>query len=93
MELLRCKGSFGSINPLSDCRPDKELLVELTKDYAVYKLKEKHGAKYEEKKGELKQKVEKEKNKLLDKLQQRLNKGATSSSEASAAVSSAPAAG
>ena len=85
MELLRCKGSFGAINPLSDCRPDKELLVELTKDYAVYKLKEKHGAKYEEKKDELKQKVEKEKNKLLDKLQQRLNKGASSSASSSIA--------
>ena len=85
MEVLRCKGSFGAINPLSDCRPDKELLVELTKDYAVYKLKEKHGAKYEEKKDELKQKVEKEKNKLLDKLQQRLNKGASSSASSSIA--------
>ncbi len=82
LELLRCKGSFDAINPLSDCRPDSELLVELTKDYAVYKLKEKHGAKYEEKKDELKQKVEKEKNKLFDKLQQRLNKGAASSAPA-----------
>jgi len=91
MELLRCKGSFGSINPLSDCRPDKELLVELTKDYAVYKVKEKHGAKIDEKKDELKQKVEKEKNKLLDKLQQRLNKDAASSSAAtSTATDAAP---
>lgn len=79
LELLRCKGSFGAINPLSDCRPDKELLVELTKDYAVYKVKEKHGAKYEEKKDELKEKVEKEKNRFFDKLQERLNKGAASS--------------
>jgi AsmA protein len=87
LELLRCKGSFDAINPLSDCRPDKELLAELTKDYAVYKLKEKHGAKYEEKKDELKQKVEKEKNKLFDKLQQHLNKGAASSAATSAAAS------
>ncbi len=92
MELLRCKGSFGAINPLSDCRPDKELLVELTKDYAVYKLKEKHGAKYEEKKDELKQKVEKEKNKLLDKLQQRLDKRAASSASASTAPAESTAA-
>lgn len=98
LELLRCKGSFGEINPLSDCRPDKELLVELTKDYAVYKLKEKHGAKYEEKKDELKQKVEKEKTKLFDKLQKHLNKGADSaasvstSTAASAATSSESAA-
>jgi AsmA protein len=90
MELLRCKGSFGSINPLSDCRPDKELLVELTKDYAVYKVKEKHGAKIDEKKDELKQKIEKEKNKLFDKLQQRLNKGAASSSATSADAVVAP---
>ena len=79
LELLRCKGSFAEIDPLSDCRPDKELLTELTKDYAVYKIKEKHGAEYEEKKEEIKEKFEKEKNKLFDKLQQRLNKNAASS--------------
>lgn len=93
MELLRCKGSFSEINPLSDCRPDTELLIELTKDYAVYKLKEKHGAKYEEKKAELNQKVEKEKTKLFDKLQKHLNKGAASSAPVVSppAASSAPA--
>jgi AsmA protein len=89
MELLRCKGSFAEINPLSDCRPDTELLIELTKDYAVYKVKEKHGEKYEEKKEELKGKVEKEKNRFLDKLQQHLNKDAASS--VPAAVEPAPA--
>lgn len=87
LELLRCKGSFAEINPLSDCRPDSELLTELTKDYAVYKLKEKHGAKYEEKKDELKEKVEKEKNRFLDKLQKQLNKGAASSAATEDAVS------
>lgn len=91
MDLLRCKGSFSEINPLSDCRPDTEKLIDLTKDYAAYKLKEKHGAKFEEKKTELKEKVEKEKNKLLDKLQQRLNKGAASSAP-EASPSPAPAA-
>jgi len=89
LELLRCKGSFGAINPLSDCRPDSELLTELTKDYAVYKLKEKHGAKYEEKKDELKGKVEKEKNRFLDKLQKQLNKGTASSAAAVDASSAA----
>lgn len=89
MELLRCKGSFSAINPLSDCRPDTELLIELTKDYAVYKLKEKHGAKYEEKKAELTQKVEKEKNKLFDKLQKHLNKAFPSSAAASSATAPA----
>jgi len=89
MELLRCKGSFDSINPISDCRPDTELLIELTQDYAVYKLKEKHGAKYEEKKAELSKKVEKEKNKLFDKLQKQLNKTFTSSAAASSAAAPA----
>lgn len=90
LELLRCKGSFADINPLHDCRPDKDLLLELTKDYAVYKLKEKHGAKLDAKKQELeqkledrkqeaKQKIEEKKHQLLDKLQQRLNRGAASS--------------
>lgn len=82
LELLRCRGSFDEINPLKDCRADSALLRELTKDYAVYKLKEKHGAKYEEKKDELKEKVEKEKGRLLDKLQQRLIKGTSSSAPA-----------
>ncbi|HTF96366.1 MAG TPA: AsmA family protein [Cellvibrio sp.] len=93
LELLRCKGSFAEINPLSDCRPDKELLVELTKDYAAYKIKEKHGAKIEEKKQEVKTKLEEKKQQLFDKLQQRLNKGATSSvtqSETSSVSSVAP---
>ncbi|WP_331344731.1 AsmA family protein [Cellvibrio sp. UBA7661] len=86
LELLRCKGSFAEINPLSDCRPDKDLMLELTKDYAAYKIKEKHGAKIEEKKEELKQKVEDEKQRLLDKLQQRLNKGKSSAATTSAAA-------
>lgn len=106
LELLRCRGSFAEINPLSDCRPDKDLLVELTKDYAVYKVKEKHGAKIEEKKQEVQQKIDKEreeakqkidekKSQLLDKLQQRLSRGASSSAAApvqEAASSAAPAA-
>jgi AsmA protein len=105
LELLRCKGSFADINPLHDCRPDKDMLVELTKDFAVYKLKEKHGAKFEEKKQEVKQKLEErkeeakqkiedKKQQLIDKLQQRLNRGASSSVAAplpDAASSSAPA--
>lgn len=89
LELLRCKGSFGAINPLSDCRPDKELLTELTKDYATYKLKEKHGATIDAKKQELKEKIDTRKSQLLDKLQQKLNKGAgTSSAEPGASSSS-----
>ncbi|PUA28328.1 MAG: hypothetical protein B0W54_17840 [Cellvibrio sp. 79] len=105
LELLRCKGSLDEINPLHDCRPDKDMLVQLTKDFAVYKLKEKHGAKFDAKKQELeqklddrkqeaKQKIEDKKQQLIDKLQQRLNRGATSSAAVAvpeAAASSAPA--
>jgi AsmA protein len=86
LELLRCKGSLDEINPLHDCRPDQELLVELTKDYAVYKLKEKHGAKFDAKKQELKEKVETQKHQLLEKLQKKLNHGAASSAVASSAI-------
>lgn len=105
LELLRCKGSLDEINPLHDCRPDKDMLVQLTKDFAVYKLKEKHGAKFEEKKQEVKQKLEERKEeakqkiedqklKLIDKLQQRLHLGTASSVAApapeAAASSAAP---
>ncbi|WP_039912398.1 AsmA family protein [Cellvibrio mixtus] len=100
LELLRCKGSLDEINPLHDCRPDKDMLVQLTKDFAVYKLKEKHGAKFDAKKQELeqklddrkqeaKQKIEDKKQQLLDKLQQRLNRGAASSVAAPAVEPSA----
>lgn len=58
MTLLRCKGAYAQINPAQDCRPDKELLVELTKDYAEFKIKEKHGAKLEAKKEELMKKLD-----------------------------------
>jgi AsmA protein len=68
MSLLRCKGSFAAINPAKDCRPDKEALVELTKDFAKYKLLEKHGEKIEAKKAELKEKKEE----LIKKLDEKI---------------------
>jgi len=58
MNLLRCKGKYAEINPASDCRPDKDMLNALIKDFAAYKLKEKHGAKIEEKKSELIKKLD-----------------------------------
>lgn len=58
MNLLRCKGKYAEINPVSDCRPDKDMLNALIKDFAAYKLKEKHGAKIEEKKSELMKKLD-----------------------------------
>ncbi len=72
MKLLRCKGKLSAIDPMDDCGPDKELLQDITKDYAEYKIKKKHGAKIEEKKQEVKSKIDDEKKKLFDKLQEKL---------------------
>lgn len=58
MSLLRCKGVYAEINPASDCRPDKDMLNAVVRDFAEYKLKEKYGAKADAKKEELKQKLE-----------------------------------
>lgn len=92
LSLLRCKGSLGAIDPLNDCGFDKSALTSLTKDFAEYKLREKHGAKidaaeekFEQQKQEVKQQVEDKKQELIDKLQNRLFKTPTSSAAASAA--------
>ena len=58
MTLLRCKGAYAQMDPAKDCRPDKDQLNGLIKDYATYKLKEKHGEKLEEKKSELLKKLD-----------------------------------
>lgn len=58
MSLLRCKGAYAEINPAKDCRPDKDMLNAVVKDFAEYKVKEKYGAKADAKKTELKQKLE-----------------------------------
>lgn len=57
MSLLRCKGAYAAIDPKNDCRPDKDALASLTKDYAAYKLREKYGEKADAKKAELQQKL------------------------------------
>jgi AsmA protein len=92
LSLLRCKGSFGAIDPLKDCGFDKSALGDLTKDFAEYKLREKHGAKIEaaeqkveEKKQEVKEQVEEKKQELINKLQNKLFKTPKSSSAASSA--------
>lgn len=72
MSLLRCKGKLSGMDPLRDCGPDKELMIDITKDYAEYKIKKKHGAKIEEKKEEVKAKVDDQKKRLFDKLQKKL---------------------
>lgn len=86
MNLLRCKGSLSGVNPLKDCGPDKELLLDLTKDYAAYKIKQKHGEKIEAKKQEVKDKVENEKKKLFDRLQKKLGGSTTPAAEQPAAT-------
>jgi len=58
MTLLRCKGAYAQMNPAKDCRPDKDQLNLLVKDFAAYKLKEKHGEKIEAKKSELIKKLD-----------------------------------
>ena len=58
MSLLRCKGDYAEINPAQDCRPDKDMLNAVVKDFAEYKLREKYGEKVDAKKTELKKKLE-----------------------------------
>lgn len=93
LSLLRCKGSFGAIDPVKDCGFDKSALGDLTKDFAEYKLREKHGAKIEaaeqkveEKKQEVKQQVEDKKQELINKLQNKLFKTPASAAASSAAT-------
>lgn len=69
LSLLRCKGSLGNINPLKDCGFDKSALADLTKDFAEYKIREKHGDKIEA----AEQKVEEKKQELLDKASDKLS--------------------
>jgi AsmA protein len=58
MNLLRCKGKYAEMNPASDCRPDKDMLNALIKDFAAYKLKAKYGEKADTKKEELMKKLD-----------------------------------
>lgn len=97
LELLRCRGSFASLNPLTDCRPDPAMLTALTKELALKALSDKHGinvdeqkqaveAKVDEKKEELKEKVEEKKQELFNKLSDRLQRRASSSDAESSAA-------
>ena len=98
LSLLRCKGSFGAIDPLKDCGFDKSALGDLTKDFAEYKLREKHGAKIDA----AEQKAKEKKQELIDKAGEKiggeagkellgnlLKKKKTSESSSSAASSAA----
>jgi AsmA protein len=68
LSLLRCKGSFDAINPAKDCGFDKSALGDLTKDYAEYKLREKHGAKIDA----AEQKLKDKRQELLDDANKKL---------------------
>lgn len=68
LSLLRCKGSFAAINPAKDCGFDKSALGDLTKDYAEYKLREKHGAKIDA----AEQKLKDKRQELLDDANKKL---------------------
>ncbi|MFC3115778.1 AsmA family protein [Cellvibrio fontiphilus] len=96
LSLLRCKGSVGALDPVKDCGFDKSALGDLTKDFAEYKLREKHGAKIEEaeqkveaKKQEVKQQVEEKKQELINKLQNKLFKTPASAAASSSATEAA----
>lgn len=65
LSLIRCRGSLDTLNPVQDCRPDKQGLLSLTKDFAEFKIREKHGDKIDaaeqrldEKKDELREKLD-----------------------------------
>lgn len=68
LSLLRCHGSLADLNPVKDCRPDSKALASLTKDFAEYKLREKHGAKIDA----AEQKVDAKKDELRKKLDEKL---------------------
>lgn len=68
LSLLRCHGSLETLNPLTDCRPDSKGLANLTKDFAEFKLREKHGDKIDA----AEQKVDQKKEELLQKLDKKL---------------------
>lgn len=68
LSLLRCHGSLTDLNPVRDCRPDSKALASLTKDFAEYKLREKHGAKIDA----AEQKVDAKKDELRKKLDEKL---------------------
>lgn len=68
LSLLRCHGSLTDLNPVRDCRPDSQALASLTKDFAEYKLREKHGDRIEA----VEQKVDAKKDELRKKLEDKL---------------------
>lgn len=68
LSLLRCRGSLADLNPVKDCRPDSKGLTGLTKDFAEYKIREKHGDKIDA----LEKKADDKKDELRQRLDERL---------------------
>lgn len=68
LSLLRCEGSLENLNLAKDCGLDKSALADLTRDYAIYKVKEKHGDKIDA----VEQKIDDQKAKLTEKITEKL---------------------
>lgn len=68
LNLLRCSGNFNELNLAKDCGLDKSALAELTRDYAAFKIKEKHGDKIQA----VEEKIDQEKQKLNEKVSEKL---------------------
>lgn len=75
LSLLRCKGSLAELNPLTDCGFDKDGVQSLIKDFAEYRIKEKHGESIDAEKERAKERIEQEKQQLRDKIRDRLSGG------------------
>ncbi|VUD51749.1 hypothetical protein TDB9533_01490 [Thalassocella blandensis] len=68
LTLMECKGAISTLNPIKDCRPDESALKKLVKDYAEFKIKEKHGDDIKQ----LEQKADKKKEALKDDIDEKL---------------------
>ncbi|MGN0922422.1 MAG: AsmA family protein [Cellvibrio sp.] len=68
LTLLRCVGDLNTLDLVKDCGPDKAALAELTRDYAAFKLKEKHGDKITA----AEEKLDAEKQKFNEKVSEKL---------------------
>lgn len=75
LSLLRCQGSLAELNPLSDCGFDSAGVQSLIKDFAEYRIKEKHGESIDAEKERARERVEEEKQKLRDKIREKLSGG------------------
>lgn len=75
LSLLRCKGSLAELNPVSDCGFDSDGVQSLIKDFAKFRIEEKHGESIDAEKERAKEKIEEEKQQLRDKIREKLGGG------------------